>query len=146
MSLTQVFVSCRGRINREIYWLSSIGMLAVFAALVSVELANGGVIGKPGLVLVLACYVPLFWGMIAVSVKRLHDRGKSARWLILFFLLPIFLDLIVAQTAETAGMILLLINLAISGWAFVELGLLPGTRGANDYGPDPLQPHSDTPA
>ncbi len=143
-SLAQLFFSYRGRINREIYWLSTIGLLAVFAALVSIELADGGIIGKPALILALA-YFPLLWGQLAISVKRLHDRGKSAGWLLLFVLLPIFLELIAKQLGGSA-IVLLLINLAISGWAFVELGLRPGTRGPNDYGPDPLQPVSDTPA
>jgi uncharacterized membrane protein YhaH (DUF805 family) len=35
-------------------------------------------------------------------------------------------------------MLFSLASLAISIWAFVELGCLRGTAGPNKYGPDPL--------
>ncbi|TGR16409.1 DUF805 domain-containing protein, partial [Mesorhizobium sp. M8A.F.Ca.ET.197.01.1.1] len=47
--------------------------------------------------------------------KRWHDRNKSGWWT-LIGLIPI-----------------------IGGiWLLIELGILEGTRGANQYGPDPL--------
>ncbi|MEJ2021636.1 MAG: DUF805 domain-containing protein [Maritimibacter sp.] len=53
---------------------------------------------------------------ISVTVRRLHDRDKSGWWYWLF-LVPI------------VGPIVLLV------WFILE-----GTRGANSYGPDPLDP------
>ncbi|MEJ1992670.1 MAG: DUF805 domain-containing protein [Maritimibacter sp.] len=53
---------------------------------------------------------------ISVTVRRLHDRDKSGWWYWLF-LVPI------------VGSIVLLV------WFILE-----GTRGANSYGPDPLDP------
>ena len=69
---------------------------------------------------VLVLYVPVYWGFFALSAKRLHDRGKSAWWLLLLFV-PLF------------GFL----------WLLVELPFLPGTAGENSYGPDPLTSGGD---
>ena len=39
---------------------------------------------------------------------------------------------------EGLGAVVALIGFAVSIWAIVELGILRGTIGANQYGPDPL--------
>ncbi len=52
---------------------------------------------------------------LALYAKRWHDRGKSGWWS-LIVLVP-FIGAI---------------------WILVELGILEGNRGANNYGPDPL--------
>jgi uncharacterized membrane protein YhaH (DUF805 family) len=53
--------------------------------------------------------------VFAVYAKRWHDRNKSGWWT-LIALVP-FIGAI---------------------WLIVELGILEGNRGANQYGPDPL--------
>ena len=56
----------------------------------------------------------VFWASAALNVKRLHDRNKSAWWVIVTFLPyigPIFV--------------------------IVELGILDGTKGPNQFGADP---------
>jgi uncharacterized membrane protein YhaH (DUF805 family) len=146
MSLTQLLFSFRGRINRALYWFSTIGMVAVLAALISLRLGDGGIIGRPALILAWGAQIPLIWALLAISMKRLHDRNKSAWWLLFFFLLPTLLELLAKQLRGTVGLVLLLINVVITGWVFIELGLAPGTHGPNDYGPDPLPPTSDKPA
>jgi uncharacterized membrane protein YhaH (DUF805 family) len=80
------------------------------------------------------------WGF-AIHTERLHDRDKSAWWLVMFFLLPGALG----QIAKFAGaigtvphFILALAAFALTIWGFVEIGCLRGTAGANTYGPDPL--------
>jgi uncharacterized membrane protein YhaH (DUF805 family) len=97
--------------------------------------------------------------------KRLHDRNKSALWLLVFFVLPLVLNiprfiemmdifnhfgafLKAAQTASQTGQPpftetpLAIISggasTIINLWAFVELFCLRGTIGDNQYGPDPL--------
>lgn len=54
------------------------------------------------------------WIIMAVSIKRAHDRGQSGWWLLLT-LIPVI------------GMI----------WWLVNLGILEGETGPNRYGPDP---------
>jgi hypothetical protein len=48
-------------------------------------------------------------------VKRLHDHDKSGWWMLVYFI-PII------------GAI----------WQMIECGLMAGTMGENDFGPDPL--------
>ncbi len=54
------------------------------------------------------------WAQAALSVKRAHDRDRSG-WFVLVMLIP-------------------LVNI----WPIIELWLLRGTTGDNQYGPDPL--------
>ncbi len=56
------------------------------------------------------------WSRFAINVKRWHDRDKSAWWLLIE-----------------------LIPLIGSIWAFIELGCLKGIYGKNRFGPDPLE-------
>ena len=53
----------------------------------------------------------MIWPSLAVQTKRWHDRGKSGWWNFISFV-PFIGPL----------------------WAFIELGFLPGTPGANIYG------------
>ncbi len=85
-------------------------------------------------------------------MKRLHDRDKGAVWLVVFWLLPLVLNIIAlagrfsamsagggAMPAANPAMSLLsLLSFGLSIWAFVELYCLRGTAGDNRYGPDPL--------
>ena len=47
-----------------------------------------------------------------------------------------------AGEQTSVAMLISLIGLAISLWAFVELGCLRGTVGPNQYGPDPIAPQA----
>lgn len=138
MDWNHLFLSFEGRINRAKYW---IGGLLLLAALIMLTVA--GIALFPGdeppyylpAVLVLLALYP----SLAIATKRLHDRGKSAWWLLLFYGVPTVLDGIgTAIGGEQGVMALTLISAAIGIWALVELGFLKGMQGPNDYGPDPL--------
>jgi uncharacterized membrane protein YhaH (DUF805 family) len=101
---------------------------------------------------------------VAVATKRLHDRDKSAWWLLVFIVLPLVLNIpallylphqlaFVGQVMRAAQenlpppaqpleppLVVISRGAAtiISLWAFVELYILRGTVGDNRYGPDPL--------
>jgi uncharacterized membrane protein YhaH (DUF805 family) len=83
---------------------------------------------------------------IAVGAKRLHDRNKSAWYLLLFYFVPGVLaaaGVLIGEFVEDSTVIatgLTLLAVALMVWAFVELGCLRGTVGANPYGPDPVAP------
>jgi hypothetical protein len=70
--------------------------------------------------------------------QALHDRDKSAWWLLVFYALPGILSSAGNQMDDVAFLILHVVSFAITVWAFVELGCLRGTRGPNRFGPDPL--------
>jgi uncharacterized membrane protein YhaH (DUF805 family) len=96
------------------------------------------IIGKSAIVVfVVLAFVPGTWISLALMIKRLHDRDKSAWWLSLFYLVPLVLQAI-GQFLGSAGLILDLIATGIGIWAIIELGFLRGTDGPNKFGPDPL--------
>jgi uncharacterized membrane protein YhaH (DUF805 family) len=75
----------------------------------------------------------------AIAVKRLHDRDKSGWWVLLFYVAPNVASAIGTASGDSGLLAVAgLVNLAISIWAFVEMGCLRGTAGTNRYGPDPL--------
>lgn len=102
----------QGRISRKELWLHYTLPLFMIQGLVGfidgLTRAHGILIGIVGLVL----FVP----SIAGSVKRAHDRGRSA-WFLLVCLIP----------------------LVGSIWYIVEIGFLRGTDGPNRFGRDPVQ-------
>jgi uncharacterized membrane protein YhaH (DUF805 family) len=79
------------------------------------------------------------WLCAATVIKRLHDRGKGAWWLALFFIAPGLLDklsdwldnALLASLASALGF-------GLTIWGFVELFCLRGNKGPNRFGPDPL--------
>ena len=77
----------------------------------SFYIGGGSQMGIVGLLVSLAS----IYFALAVYAKRWHDRDKSGWWS-LIAIVP-FIGFV---------------------WILVELGMLEGTRGANQYGPDPL--------
>ena len=83
------------------------------------------------------------WSIVALSVKRLHDRGLSS-WLILVVVLP-FLGAIITPAiagkvdlGQNAVTLALLLLLASAIWSVLQFGIFKGETGPNRYGPDPL--------
>jgi uncharacterized membrane protein YhaH (DUF805 family) len=142
MSMMQLLFSFQGRLNRKPYWMAVIAtmviiILLLLVALVMIREHRFEFAGLTMAILVIL-YVPLVWIGLAIGAKRLHDRDKSAWWLIVFYAMPGILSAVGNQMEDVGFMVLHVISFAISVWAFVELGCLRGTVGPNRYGPDPL--------
>ncbi len=105
--------SFEGRINRKPFWLFN---LAVFALYVMVQLVVGGKLTFKQNTASAIYNLVVLWPVLAVSVKRWHDRDKSGWWQLINFI-PIIGAL----------------------WALFEVGLLEGTEGENRFGSDPLE-------
>jgi uncharacterized membrane protein YhaH (DUF805 family) len=144
------FFSFRGRANRKQYWLT---VLSVFGALLLLALAAplmnfaGPILGLfivfPWMV---ASAVFALWSNLAVSARRLHDRGKSGWWIVPYWVVPaainVFGEKIGGDVKLVAGAISLLIYLAI----LIELGCLRGAAGPNAYGDNPAAAPPPLPA
>lgn len=183
MSLGHYLFSFSGRINRAKQWAGLLVGLA-FGVLIQVLFAvTGGWAAVGDLVdakikfaqfiasqqmqtfLILACalYAAVLYTTFAIAAKRLHDRDKSAWWLLVFIVLPFVLNIpgfmmlpqymhMMEQAVQAAqnhlpppqppqNPLATIANGAatiISLWAFVELYCLRGTIGDNRYGPDPI--------
>ena len=129
-----LLLSLDGRINRAKYWI--VVGLGILASLVATALL---VIPVLGWVLFAVIILGMIYVGVAVGVKRLHDRNKSGWWLLLFYLAPGALQAAAGDSFSGIGLLLNVAGFAVSIWAMVELGILRGTDGPNDYGPDPLE-------
>lgn len=106
--------SFRGRARRREYWMFILFVVLIEIVLGIVDRALGTHSTEVGIGLLGAVFaLSIVIQSIAVAVRRLHDTGRSAWWL-LVNLLPIL------------GSIVWLI-----------LMLLEGEHGDNRYGPDP---------
>ncbi len=142
--LFEFLFGASGRIGRAKYWRSVLIYIGG-ALMTAVILFTAAGIAAPLFVLmVVVVLIPwLLWGF-SFTTKRLHDRGKTAWWLLMFYLVPGVLGQF-ANTAwrgGAAGMVLhyslALASFALTIWGFVEIGCLRGTAGPNTFGPDPL--------
>ena len=116
------FFSPSGRFGRGQWWLAQLAILVIvtIAVVLMLGMLHGATDQVPsvdvlllsiGLVIV---SLMLIWIGFCVTVKRYHDRGKSAWWYLIQFI-PI-----------------------IGGiWALVELGFCSGDDGDNEYGDGP---------
>jgi uncharacterized membrane protein YhaH (DUF805 family) len=173
MSWSHYLFSFQGRINRAKIWLFILitiivgivygilfGTLVGISGITAASYSGSGGLAAAGasvlLTLVLGCviYIALFVASLAVATKRLHDRNKSAIWLLVFIVAPLVINIYVFATmiaghgldpqqmaAAAANPMLLVLRLVagvLSLWGFVELYCLRGTVGDNRYGPDPL--------
>jgi uncharacterized membrane protein YhaH (DUF805 family) len=93
------------------------------------------------ILMVVVVFIPwLLWG-ISFTTKRLHDRDKSAWWLLVFYLVPGMLGHLAeavwfqGTAGEALNEVLALAGFALTIWGFVEIGCLRGTAGSNTYGP-----------
>ncbi|WP_085904753.1 DUF805 domain-containing protein [Kiloniella majae] len=111
------FFSGKGRITRKQFWFYYIPYLLLTFCIVILDNRYGyySDIYKMQVITTVFGIVTLY-PCFAVTIKRFHDRGKSGLWSIIAFF-P-FLGW---------------------PWIFIDCGLLRGTKGPNDYGPDQEQ-------
>jgi uncharacterized membrane protein YhaH (DUF805 family) len=107
----RMFFDPRGRIGRRDFWLYGVAAMAGLTLLLHALL---GIAGMPEDHREPVVNLLLLWPVLAVSIKRWHDRDKSGWW-ILITLIPFI------------GWL----------WQLIECGFLDGTQGPNKYGPSP---------
>jgi uncharacterized membrane protein YhaH (DUF805 family) len=131
-----LFTSTVGRINRAKWWIGMI-ILAVISVILGWFLRT-----IPFAVLVLQ--LVLFYPAYAVNAKRFQDRGRAG---ILGLVMPalgvlsqLLVTLGVFDPTEPGGLYWAysLAMLAVAIWYLVDLGILKGSTGTNEYGADPL--------
>jgi uncharacterized membrane protein YhaH (DUF805 family) len=156
-----------GRIGRAGFWCSLIGVLVGMILLLflcaGLMFAFTGKVGSfdldaddvfkivdvaayrwtlldnlPLLLLKLAATGLMLWIYLAIVVKRLHDRDKSAWWLLAYFVLPGLYKQFEERLPDSYWMVPIALACAIITLAaFIETGFLRGTIGPNRFGADP---------
>jgi uncharacterized membrane protein YhaH (DUF805 family) len=162
MRLTELLFSFKGRIQRLYWWVATIAVGAAAGAITGIlevaAKASGHSVVNPdtqqfeatglfGIVVLLVGLVNL-WINFALSVKRLHDRGRSGWWLVwqtlILAVAAVLVVVAIAVPKEQAPVwwvlasVVGVVALAVSIWLFVEIGCLRGTQGPNRFGEDPL--------
>jgi uncharacterized membrane protein YhaH (DUF805 family) len=117
-SIGELLFSYQGRITIGRFWF---GYLVVLLA----NMATGFTIGfiandgrghltSAGVALIVIFMIMAVYVHFSILVKRCHDRGKSG-WMTLLAFVPL------------VGFF----------WVLIDLGILKGEPGPNEYGPDP---------
>lgn len=122
--IIQLFLSAEGRIARSTFWLAVGLLVAVLAGWdAGVHGAARAWLGGPVKLL-------LFVSGACVLAKRLHDRDRAGWW----SAAPLFAFCLVWP--RPSGVLDWVALLVLSA-AAVELGLRPGVRRFNRFGPPP---------
>lgn len=156
MNLQSLFVDLHGRISRRPFWLGAVALMVLSSLLYNaisqftggrIDLPHPDDISKMPLDEFLRIgssrgfYVSsgliFFIVSIPLAAKRLHDRNKSAWWVLFFYFGPFVLSYGI-EALSVLDVVRGLGSLAILLWGIVELGILRGTVGPNRFGPDPL--------
>ncbi len=124
------FFSFDGRSTRGEYWLVTL-LTTLPVALLSIlffVLVFSADISEDSRIITVIASLCVLWFLVwiitlPVNVRRLHDLDGSG-WLVIVFIV---------------GGCIPYLNVLIGFWQFVALGCCRGTRGPNDYGPDPLE-------
>lgn len=141
MDFKYLFTSFDGRINRKPYWLGALALLVVSLVVQLVVYAAANM--QAMLIVGMIFLFPSF----ALAVKRAHDRNRPTWLVILFFGLVVITQLMqivgiheVSEGEPTGLFLALTLVMGVFAiYAFIDWGLLKGTAGPNQYGPDPLQ-------
>lgn len=152
MDLGHAFFDMNGRIPRKTYWIASLILMVIliafiFAIAMAVIDPNGtpAEIERTGAWLSLLGFAVAGYPMLAINIKRLHDRNKPA-WIMALYVIPVLLDplLVIGGLAGTPEapsamrLVVMIATIIVGLWLLVELGFLRGTVGPNQYGEDPL--------
>jgi uncharacterized membrane protein YhaH (DUF805 family) len=139
MNWPHLLFGLRGRINRAKWWIAS-GIVLVVLVVLLAALSRSVAVGLD-VILVLALLLSVYC-LLAVSVKRLHDRNWRGWWILLFPLAPVVLAFVVSAFSEDLGPALTYalwgLVVIITGCGLIALGGLAGAAGLNRYGLDPL--------
>jgi uncharacterized membrane protein YhaH (DUF805 family) len=132
MNWGQLFFKFDGRLNRARFWIAAL----IFAAINVVLAIVGYLTDQSGVFQALngMLSIVILISSIAVGAKRLHDRNKSAWYLLLFYFVPGVLaaaGVLIGEFVEDSSIIatvLTLLAVALIVWAFVAPATVPPVR------------------
>ena len=113
LTVLRKYAAFGGRARRKEFWMFVLVHLAVLILLSVADAALGTTVGDDLGIIALSYYVLTIVPSLAVSVRRLHDTGRSGWWLLLN-IVPIVGALVILVFHTTDG-----------------------TPGDNAYGPSP---------
>lgn len=139
-SMLTFLFSPKGRISGTQFF-SSLAILMLVMIVIGFGLGTMPAVNGP--VILNVCWILLAWPLVCALVKRLHDTGRSARWLWLLAPQAILAIVSLAMGGFLPVVLLWLMTLLgvlanLACWSLLFfLALKPGDEGDNAYGPDP---------
>ena len=133
-TFTWYFLSPKGRVSRQEFGLGLFGLILVDMLVVRIGLKFDSAPRyydtrpSPGhdISVLHLLLIALLWPIVAILVKRLHDLNVSGWWALTILGVP--------HLASALHVKYWVLYLAI----VATLGVLPGSRGDNRFGVDPL--------
>lgn len=145
MDFSHLYLSTEGRIGRQSFWIGHLILAAIGIVFLMIIAAIFGQLSFATRVMNFLYALIIAYPAYAVSAKRFQDRNKNGALgaiLIGLTLLSSLLSLIGLTgdpvTPNALGMMLGIATLVVAVWFLVELGILRGTVGDNQYGPAPI--------
>lgn len=159
MTLEDKLFGFEGRLRRRDYWL--LGIMLGFIQVTLAQVLIFAMVGPDATMLGGAAALqraqdPLpaaidiivsllfLWPGLALLVKRCHDRNHSAAPMVVIQVLWVLAGQFPAKsfianeaTVMLIGLVFGLFSLVVAIWFLIDLGILDGTPGDNDYGPSP---------
>ena len=134
MKFIHILFSINGRINRAGWWLLNLPIFVILAVSITTFDFPATLLFEQIQLLILLVLVCVH---SAVSAKRWHDKDKSTWWL-LFHIIPLICSICIyaAKLSSTWWELIHVIAVINCLWTCVELGIIKGTAGDNQYGPD----------
>ncbi len=120
LKVLKQYADFNGRARRKEYWMFVLFNIIFAICAIFIDNIIGTAIDGIGYGIIYLLYtLAVFIPGLAVTVRRLHDIGKSG-WMILVGLIPF-----------------------IGGIWLLVLTVTEGNSGANEYGPDPKNEHDE---
>ncbi len=148
--MTDVFSTLfafRGRVGRSQYWsLTGLyvlvlvaGLIAFVAIGIAVHAGAGDAVTLAMVPIGIAFILAMSVAVAGVGIRRLHDRGRSGYWLLLYYCVPLWASK--HAGLDATGLAYLAVTLGVAIWAFTDLGALRGDTAGNSFGPSPVARH-----
>jgi uncharacterized membrane protein YhaH (DUF805 family) len=140
----RLYFTTDGRIGRGEYW---IGLLILAAIVIVVSLIVAAILGPLSFAAKLIIFIVeliVAYPCYALFAKRFQDRGRPGNYaaipvgIYILIALLTLLGLTGDAQLNALGVILAVIDLAVGIWILIDLGILRGTVGPNEFGPDPV--------
>lgn len=145
MDFSYLYLSTEGRIGRQTFWIGYIVLAVIGIVLALLTASLFGQLSFMARLISLIYIVAVAYPAYAVSAKRFQDRGKSGSLGAILIGISVFsslLDLFGLTGSpiapNTFGIFITLVTLVVAIWYLIDLGILRGTVGDNQYGPDPV--------
>jgi uncharacterized membrane protein YhaH (DUF805 family) len=127
----------QGRIGCRRYWSLTllyvfalfVGLAAIVAVGILLELGPTDAITLAIVPIIIIFMVSMSVAIAGIGVRRLHDRGKTGFWLLLYYAVPLWLTK--NAGLDAIGLVVWLASAGILIWAIIDLGVLRGEAGTN---------------